>query len=125
MTLRCNTQITIISAYAPTESARLESKDSFYDKLHIAISSIPAHNFFIDLGDLMYVLEKFLMILSHKLLADTHITKTPTITANNLLPCVRTGNLYPLSIANYIKITTCGLGNTVMAFIEHILAIFY
>ena len=51
MTLRCNPQIMIMSAYAPTESAQLESKDSFYYELHTAISSISAHNFVIVLWD--------------------------------------------------------------------------
>ena len=51
MTLHCNPKITITSAYALTESARLESKDSFGDELHTVISSIPAHNFVIVLGD--------------------------------------------------------------------------
>ena len=51
----------------------------------------------------MHVLEKFLMILSQKLLADTHITKAPTITPNDLLGCVRTANLDLLSIINHIK----------------------
>ena len=37
MTLLCNPQITIISAYAPTESTRLESKDSLYDEFHTTI----------------------------------------------------------------------------------------
>ena len=49
--LPCNSQITVISAYNPTESARLESKYSFYDELHTVISSIRAHNFVIVLGD--------------------------------------------------------------------------
>ena len=43
------------------------------------------------------------MIPSHKLLADAHITKTPMITPNDLLGCVRTVNLYLLSIINHIK----------------------
>ena len=51
MTLRCNPQITIISAYAPTELAQVEAKDSFYDELHTTISSIPAQNFLLVLGD--------------------------------------------------------------------------
>ena len=51
MTLRCNPQITIMSAYAPTESTQLESKDSFYHELHTAVSSISAHNFVIVLWD--------------------------------------------------------------------------
>ena len=41
MSLHRNPQITITSAYALTESARLESKDSFCDELHTVISSIP------------------------------------------------------------------------------------
>ena len=51
MSLHRNPQITITSAYALTESARLESKDSFCDELHTVISSIPVHNFVIVLGD--------------------------------------------------------------------------
>ena len=67
----------------------------------------------------MHVLERFLMIPLHKLLADTHITKTSTITSKTLLALVRTVNVYLLSIVNHIKITTCGLEKTLMAFIEH------
>ena len=51
MTLRYNLQIAIISAYAPIELAWLESKDSFYGELNTSISSIPACNFVIVLGD--------------------------------------------------------------------------
>ena len=76
------------------------------------------------LGISLQVLEKFLMILPHKLLADTHITKTPTTMANDLLACLRIANLYLISIVYYIKITPCGLGNTLMAYraqTDHIL----
>ena len=113
-------------AYAPAESAQLGSKDGFYAELHIAISLILSHNFVIVLRDFIARIGQiFIMILPHKLLANTHITKTPTITTNDLLAFVRTANLYLLSIINHIKITTCGLGNTLMAFIEHRLTIFY
>ena len=114
-----------ISACAPAESVWLESKDSFYDNLHTVISSIPAHNFLIVLEDFNACIRNIFHDPSHKLLADTHITKTPTITANNLLTCMVTASLYLFSILNHIKRTTRRHENTLMAFTEHRLTLFY
>ena len=75
----------------------------FYEKLHTVIFSIPAQNFSHNLGISMHVLERFLMISHHKLLADTHITKTSMITTNDFLACVKTVNLYLLFIINHMK----------------------
>ena len=57
MTLRCNPQ-RIISTCDPTELAQVEAKDSFYDELHTTISSAPAHNFRLALGDSNARIEK-------------------------------------------------------------------
>ena len=51
----------------------------------------------------MHLLERFLMISHHKLLADTHITKTSMITTNDFLAYVKTVNFYLLFIINHMK----------------------
>ena len=52
MTLRCNPQVTIVCVYAPTESADIEVKDTFYNELNDVIRYTPNHNFLVVLGDL-------------------------------------------------------------------------
>lgn len=73
----------------------------------------------------MNPLEKLLVILPHKLLANTDLTKKTTITVNDLLAYVRIVDLYSTSIISHMKITTCGHGNTLMVCIEHRWTIFY
>ena len=82
----------------------MTKKSAFFnEKLHTVIFSIPAENFSHTLGISVQVLERFLMISHHKLLTDTHITKTSMITTNDFLACVKTANLYLLFIINHMK----------------------
>ena len=44
--------VTLVSVYAPTLSARSDTKDDFYDKLRAIISSTPSKKQLVLLGDL-------------------------------------------------------------------------
>ena len=48
---RGNPEVSVVSAYGPTEEAKQSEKDEFYADLEKCISSIPAHNLLIILGD--------------------------------------------------------------------------
>lgn len=51
ITFNCNPELTIVSAYAPTETASQITKQSFYNDLEACITNIPKHNITIVAGD--------------------------------------------------------------------------
>ena len=119
MTLRCNLQITIISAYAPTESAQQEAKDSFYDDLKSAISSIPAHNFLLVLGDFNARVGKTSHESSPQTIGRYFYHEITNDNGNKLVSLSKNSRLYQHFIVNHINTIICGLGNTLTEYTEH------
>ena len=83
-----NPLVTIIAAYALTETAARNDKEEFYNDLLKAIESEPPHNILILLGDFNAWIGEYSHKTNPQIIGRNNYHEKQMITANSLSACV-------------------------------------